>query len=261
MSEPIAQYIETLPLLPIVFGGFLILLMSVLVALYLVARLSMRFRDIAYPAYEFARKEAEQKSAQVLRDAHEQARNIRASAEMQAGKIVVERKREIEAMNEAHIKELQALASEGKELLAKHKEVIQQFAQDGASRFKQHSTNALTELQHETEMLKQLFAKERGVLEQALQETTKTAQEERLAVAREHAALFEKELTNELAETKKEVALYREKRLALIDREIVGLVEEVTHAVLNKSLSLDEHTDVIVEALKVAKQEGVFGLS
>ncbi len=51
---------------------------------------------------------------------------------------------------------------------------------------------------------------------------------------------------------------YRKIRLQQADRTITHIIQEVSQEILNKSLSIDDHQRLLVEALEKAKKEGVF---
>lgn len=58
-------------------------------------------------------------------------------------------------------------------------------------------------------------------------------------------------------ETQEEIKKYRQKKFAAIDNDIYEIIENVTKIAMGKSLSLNEHEDLIMEALNKAKEEAV----
>lgn len=57
----------------------------------------------------------------------------------------------------------------------------------------------------------------------------------------------------------KELEEYKKLRLQQADRTITHVIQDVSQEVLNKSLSLEDHQQLLIEALEKAKKEGVFG--
>jgi hypothetical protein len=57
----------------------------------------------------------------------------------------------------------------------------------------------------------------------------------------------------------KELEEYKKMRLQQADRTITHVVQEVSQEILNKALSLDDHQQLLIEALEKAKKEGIFG--
>jgi hypothetical protein len=57
---------------------------------------------------------------------------------------------------------------------------------------------------------------------------------------------------------KKQIEQYREEKMKLVDERVVGIVEDVTRAVIGKNISMDEHAEIIIKALEDAKEKYVF---
>jgi hypothetical protein len=62
----------------------------------------------------------------------------------------------------------------------------------------------------------------------------------------------------ELIAVKKVVETYRQERYALIDNEIISLIEKTTELALLKKLELNEHTELLYRALEEAKSKNSF---
>jgi hypothetical protein len=56
----------------------------------------------------------------------------------------------------------------------------------------------------------------------------------------------------------KEMDEYKKLRLAQADRTITHVIQEVSQEILNKSLSLEDHEQLLIQALEKAKKEGAF---
>ena len=57
----------------------------------------------------------------------------------------------------------------------------------------------------------------------------------------------------------KELEEYKKLLLQQADRTINHVIQEVSQQILNKALSLEDHQQLLIEALEKAKKEGVFG--
>jgi hypothetical protein len=62
-----------------------------------------------------------------------------------------------------------------------------------------------------------------------------------------------------LPSLEKELEEYKKLRLQQADRTITHVIQEVSQEILNKALPLDDHHQLLIEALEKAKKEGVFG--
>jgi len=62
-----------------------------------------------------------------------------------------------------------------------------------------------------------------------------------------------------LPKMEQELDEYKKIRLQQADRTITQVIQQVSQEILNKSLSLDDHQHLLVEALEKARKEGVFG--
>lgn len=63
----------------------------------------------------------------------------------------------------------------------------------------------------------------------------------------------------EMAAAKKEIAEYKERRLAVIDERIIDIIEEVMRMVLGKKLTVADQSDLVYTSLEEAKKEHAFG--
>lgn len=61
-----------------------------------------------------------------------------------------------------------------------------------------------------------------------------------------------------LANIEKEVEVYKQNRIRRIDQASTVIVQKVAQDMLNKSLSLDDHEKILIDALEKAKHDGIF---
>ena len=61
-----------------------------------------------------------------------------------------------------------------------------------------------------------------------------------------------------LPKLQKELEEYKAMRMQQAERTITHVIQEVAQDILNKSLSLEDHEQLLIEALEKAKKEGAF---
>lgn len=61
-----------------------------------------------------------------------------------------------------------------------------------------------------------------------------------------------------LTNLEKEIDQYKEAKMRRIDQASIGIVQRVAQDVLNKSLTIEDHENLVVRALERAQKEGVF---
>ncbi len=217
------------PLLPMLLLVLVILMLLVLIAV--VIQFGTRIRYLATSsASNSTVKAVQEKADHILVDAREQGIAIRMHAQMEAGKIFTDRIEEDEKFRVVQAEHLEEIAQHTKDLLIKQV----QFAEKA--------------LQDESESIKKMFS---GVSMQA--------QKEYQGLMEEIKKRMSDELSKEIDLARQAVTVYKQQRFVILNKEIVGLVEDTARIALNKSLSLDDHRGIILAALAEAKREGVFG--
>lgn len=61
-----------------------------------------------------------------------------------------------------------------------------------------------------------------------------------------------------LPNVEKELASYKQARLKEIDQTVMSIIQKAAQEIFNKSISLSEHQQLVIESLDKAKKEGVF---
>jgi vacuolar-type H+-ATPase subunit H len=61
-----------------------------------------------------------------------------------------------------------------------------------------------------------------------------------------------------LPEVEKELESYKQTRMKAIDSGVVNIVQKASQEIFNRSLSLRDHQELLMQALEKAKKEGVF---
>jgi hypothetical protein len=204
---------------------------------------------------ESSRKRAEQ----ILGEAHEQSHALKVRAEADAVKIMRDRSADDEQLRlkqAAHITEMTAHA---KALLEEQTEAIAQLYEDIAADLKKQALSVEQSLSEQSvTMSKSLMVADERMAGVFAGIGVK-AQKDFEILAGDVRKRVSDELEKEVVLVRDAVAAYKKERFAVLDREIIGLVEDTARIVLNKSLSLEDHRGVILEALAEAKQQGVFG--
>ena len=113
-------------------------------------------------------------------------------------------------------------------------------------------------LASETESMKQVLLREREGVQKAFADLAAQAQEHHRALREETKRAVAETLAKEIASAHEAIIAYEKERLALLDKQIVGLVEETARIAFNKSFSASEHADIILASLEEAKKQGVF---
>ncbi len=249
----------SLPIGPLVIGVLALIVIALLVLVAMVIQLSTRLRHLSTPIYDQIVGQAQEKAQQVLTEAENQARTLRAAAQTAADKLLADRKladEQLSASYANHFKELiahadAALAAQAQEVEKYSTHFSEQFAKLGdemTAHLKEGSGRVLAASAKEIENLRSMFA---GLGAQAAKEQDALVAEMRQRVA----DLFEKEAQG----VREQITAYRKERSAAIDQNAVALVEETARIALGKALSLQEHRDIILAALEQARRDGVFG--
>lgn len=114
-------------------------------------------------------------------------------------------------------------------------------------------------LQHEANTTSQEFTK---MYAESLQQVAKQSLADFQNVTHTMEADLQKQ-TREFRETllpqlEKDLDEYKKLRLQQADRTVTHIIQEVSQQILNKSLPIEDHQRLLVEALEKAKKEGVF---
>ena len=61
-----------------------------------------------------------------------------------------------------------------------------------------------------------------------------------------------------LSNLQKEIAAYKQQKIKESDKTVNKIIAEVSQKVLNKSIPLEDHQNLIIESLEKSLKEGVF---
>ena len=61
-----------------------------------------------------------------------------------------------------------------------------------------------------------------------------------------------------LPQIEKEVEYYKKARMQEIDQAVTSIVQKASQEIFNKSISIADHQNVVIQSLEKAKKEGFF---
>jgi len=217
----------------------LALLLLTLVLIGIALRNTAAVRLATYPVYDYTVKKAEEEAKKIVRDAEHEAKAIREKAEKDAGDTLAKREQESARVNEHYKEQLQALAEHNKKLLEHYTTLAHDTYREFGAAVKRQSQEGETIVKKEIEHLL-------GEL-----------RDEHAKLRRHFSEKFQERLDGELSAVRESVTRYREAQLRMLDKRIIALVERAAALVLQKEMTVKEHTDMIFKSLEEAKKEGV----
>jgi len=239
-----------------------ILLLFVFIALIVLAGVVIQFgtrlRYLASPIYDRIVKEAEEKAEKIVNEAEGEARVARERAKAEAEKAFSEQSKVDEEMRKEQSKHIEMLTTHAQELLNKQTLTISQLSETMASEFSKQARAAGKALEDETIGMKKTITAETDHMKETFAKMGVKVDEDYHELVIQTRKKMEEELDNEVNSAREAVKAYRIERITLLNKEIVGLVEDTARIALRRSLSLDQHRDIILAALEEAKQQGLF---
>lgn len=237
----------------LVFVGF-----ALFALVAVVIQFGTRLRYLASPIYDHIVKEAEEKAHQIITDAEGEARIMKENARAEAERAFADRSKIDEEFRQEQAKHIEDLSKHAEELLHKQTLTITQLSETMANDFSKQSHAAGEELTGEMGEMKKTIAEETDRMKKTFANMAVKANEDYNELVAETRKKLEEELEEEVKIAHDAVKSYRIERIALLNKEIVGLVEDTARIALRKSLSLDQHRDIIIASLEEAKQQGIF---
>lgn len=240
MVDVLAAYISVGEAVAVVF----ILLLIIVVLLILLVVNNRRMHDLTYPVYDYIVKQAESKAQEITQEAMEKSRAMVRDAEKEGLKMVEQEKLESSKIEKEYAEKLAGLEQETEKMLGTYTEAIQNDMKRLSEGLEKRVAESISKneqfLQGETQKLSTQLSGTFSTLEANAKEQIRNNVE------------------RELISVKKLVETYRQERFALIDHEIMSLIERTTSIALQKTLSLEDHTELIYRALEEAKTKNVF---
>jgi len=244
------------PISAVILGVLILILLTLVVFVAVIIQFEARFRSLISPEYYRITNVAERKAEKILEEAREQSKAVRT----RSGDISEILKKEDEVVLDAQKKQLQESTDHAKELLTKHVATLTQALEAVSVGFKEHTEGMRTTLEAQEEELKKLMGNERENMKKFFSKMEEDTKKEYGALIEDTKKIMSEELEKDIQETRKALEIYRTQRLEVLNSEIVSLVEDTARIALNKIISLEDHKDLVIKALKEAKQKGVFSM-
>jgi len=231
---------------PLVFFDFVVALFVLSVAL---AFLAISYSQII-KKINSQKKELEDLTNQIYDKESEVLKNARSKAETIINEAILKAQEIITNSNNLNSQSKKTL-DEAFETLMKHQ----------TGYFEKASQDFLEEYKNELEILKQKNI-------EILKNTSKSIEEDTLKEVEDFDSIIEKEtigsqkivqekIEKDYARVQKEVDEYKVQMINKVDEQIYKIIQEVSKLVLGKSLSLQEHEQLIIDALDQAKKDGL----
>lgn len=244
------------------------LVVGLVVLLALQILTSMRVQKLTYPVYEYAQAKAQAEVDRILNDAKAEAQRITAKAQESAAAFLDSQRADVEGHSREYQGALEKLvqstehsfselAQKSTAESAKLRESLSQGIQAQGAQFK----STMDEIEKD---LRSVFE----ATNKQAQEMQRSLEAQRMQASGDLARLFDgiadegkKQVKEQIeAFSKKveaEVAEYRDGRKRIIDENMANIVAEATKLVLQKTLSQEEHAQLVQRALKEARTSGM----
>lgn len=225
-------------------GGFLILSVTALflfaAVLVLQIRNGERMRNLTYPVYDYTVKKAEQEAASMLESARKEARSVIAEAEREASHITEERKQASANLAATYERELGEIAKQ-------HEELIRRYASSAEEVYKGLE-----------QMVEKYVAASGEAVKAEAQVLASNLKDESKGLREEIGKRITDELKVEMKAAHDAIDAYRNAQKQMLDKKLISLVERIAAVVLQKELTVKDHTEQIYRALEAAKKDGIF---
>jgi DNA anti-recombination protein RmuC len=229
----------------LILALFGILLLLVVVLLILLVINNRKIHDVTYPVYDYIVKGAHKKANEITYDAMKDAREMRAEAELEGIKIVAKEKLDSKRIEGEYEAKLDQLTTDTEKLREKYTKALHDDLERLSSAVEKRVATGISKnesfLQEETTKLSNQLSNTFTTLEANAKEQIRSNVEK------------------EFISVKKIIETYRQERFALIDSQILALIERTASIALNKSLTLKDHTELMYKALEEAKSKDTFG--
>lgn len=227
-----------------IVGIFIFLILVIIVLLVYLIINNRKMQDVAFPVYDYILKGAHDKAKQITYDARKDARKLLTDAELEGVKVIAKEKIESKHIEKEYEEKLETLTKDTEALLIKYGQSmdanLKRLVDGVEKRVSSGISKNETFLQEETNKLSKQLSSTFTTLEANAKEQIRSNVEK------------------EFIAVKKVIETYRQERYALIDSEILSLIEKTTAIALQKTLSLSDHTDLIYRALEEAKSKNTF---
>ncbi len=223
--------------------------------------------------------ETKDKSYAIIHDAIQKSQEIIGEAELEGIKASSETKVQTEKLEQQYVNQLQKATDAAQEAISTSKENFNKFLEKlreniNQSKAVKQSETALTQtaadVQESLTKTQAGFAQFLEDLKTTINQSQNTSQELIKQQVNQQFERFEQNLTDFFAHTEQQstkaielevksarqlIETYKSQQLALIDENIIAMLERTLSLVLSKKLSLKDQMDLVYESLEKAKAE------
>lgn len=246
------------PFVMMIMAIFIFLIIGFFVLVAVIIKLSTQLRYITYPVYDHVVKEAQSKANEILTEAEVKSRSIIATAHQSADKLISDRGDENKKFQDDYIKQFEEIVTNGKDTLSNQSVELMDLSKNMSDEFKKHLLTTEVLIHKESDMISETLSEEVAQLKQSFDDMNTKASQGHDVFIEETKKHVSEEINKEILMARDAISAYRKERFNLLDKEVVGLVEETARIALNRTFSLREHRDQVLSALKEAKSEGIF---
>jgi len=228
----------------IVVGAFAFLLLLVVVLLIILIVNNRRIRNLTYPIYDYIVKGAHKKAQEITYDAMKDSRKMVAQAELEGVKIVAKEKLDSKKIGKEYEAKLEELTVHTEQILENYNKSVEADLRRLSDALEKRISTGISKNEN-------LLQEQTTKLSTQLSDTFTTLE----ANAKEQ---IRSNVEKEFISVKKVIETYRQERYALVDNQILSLLENTATIALGKQLSLKDHTELIYRALEEAKSKNTF---
>lgn len=184
------------------------------------------------------------KALNIMEKAQQDAKDLLVEAELASVKFAANRKIDVSHIEKKYEQDLEKLASQTLSDLTQATEKIKH-------EYERFATESEQIISHHLET-------NQSTLDQHMEKLVEKNQQDIDSFFKAQHARIESEISSELEASKKLLKSYEKTRLKMVDDHIADLVTQTTLLVLKKGLSIQDHSELIKEALAQAKNDGLF---
>lgn len=188
--------------------------------------------------------EAESKASSILHQAVKQAQKMIVRAELEGISLVAKLRIQASKLEEEQHQQMKKILEEMRQRTQKESNEAGKAYEDYLSLLETRLETDLSQKQGlMKEKIDQMFGQTQKLLDSFVADLQKQT---------------EVQIDKEIGRAQKIIAEYRQRRLEIVDENIVGILERTLNLTLGKKLSLTEQTQLVYEALEEAKKENIF---
>lgn len=260
MYVPYISPVFLSPLTIMFVVAFVLIVIGVFFLVVAVVRMNTRLRYLTYPVYDEVVKEAQKKATDILNTAEEKRRDIITAAEEAATQLLTNKESEFEQFHADYTQQFATLIKKNSDVFKAQGTAISELSERLTEEIKNHTTLVATDLERERKHFDMAASDASEHLVSSFADLEVQAKKEYQILEETVRAHVMEGVEKEIIEAKNIIEIYRKERIALVTRDITNLVAETTSIALGKTLSFEEHRDIILQALEDAKKTGVFSL-